>query len=75
MDLEVAKAINDISKKVNDMTRKLDRFFNDRCDKNKESIVISEQSITDMDIAQIEAEQQITDMDIRIFELEAIINE
>lgn len=70
MTKEIAKAINDVSKKLNDMGSKSDRYFNQRCDENKEAIITAEQTITDMDLAMIESEQQMTDMDIRILELE-----
>lgn len=70
MTKEIAKAINHVSKKVNEMGGRSDRYFNQRCDENKEAIITAEQTITDMDLVMIESEQQMTDMDLRIMELE-----
>jgi len=42
---------------------------------NATNIITAEQTITDMDLAQIQAEQSITDMDLRLIELEGKINE
>lgn len=38
--------------------------------KTEEAIMLAEQSITDIDLNQIETEQQITDLDLRVMELE-----
>ena len=70
MDRTIAKAINNISKKLNDICQRLNKYFNCRCDSNHSDIIASEQTITDMDLAMIESEQQMTDMDLRIMELE-----
>ena len=43
---------------------------NDKGSENEESIIAAEQTITDMDLQNIENEQMITDMDLRIMELE-----
>ena len=71
MDKEIAKAINTLSKKINEITKSLDTMFNKKYDENKEDIISAEQTLTDMDLQNIETEQIITDMDLRILELEA----
>lgn len=71
MDKEIAKAINTLSKKTNEIIKSLDTMFNKKCDENKEDIISAEQTLTDMDLQNIETEQIITDMDLRILELEA----
>lgn len=43
---------------------------NEKGRENAESIITAEQTITDMDLQNIETEQTITDMDLRIMELE-----
>lgn len=43
---------------------------NEKGSENEESIIAAEQTITDMDLQNIENEQMITDMDLRIMELE-----
>ena len=43
---------------------------NEKGRSNEESIIAAEQTITDMDLQNIENEQMITDMDLRIMELE-----
>lgn len=43
---------------------------NEKGRENAESIIAAEQTITDMDLQNIETEQTITDMDLRIMELE-----
>lgn len=48
MDKNTAKAINEVSKKVNDIQRRLDAFFNDRCDENKESVNITDGGVIDI---------------------------
>lgn len=70
MDKETAKAINTLSKKVNELARQLDNVLGGKCDENKESIIESEQSITNLDLQNLETEQAFTDMDLRIMELE-----
>ena len=75
MTKEIAKAINTLSKKLNDVTRTLDNVLGNKCDKNKESITISEQNITNLDLQSLETEQAFTDIDLRITELEAKANE
>ena len=43
---------------------------NEKGRENAESIIAAEQTITDMDLQNIETEQTITDKDLRIMELE-----
>ena len=50
--------------------QKQDRDANEKGRENAESIIAAEQTITDMDLQNIETEQTITDMDLRIMELE-----
>lgn len=45
MDRETAKAINNISNKLNEVERKLDMFFNQKCDTNAENIEINTDTI------------------------------
>ena len=40
-----------------------------------DNLVLAEQTITDMDIAQIETEIALTDMELRLIEVEGRINE
>lgn len=75
MTKEIAKAINTLSKKLNDVTRTLDNVLGSKCDKNKESIIVSERNITNLDLQSLETEQAFTDIDLRITELEAKANE
>ena len=75
MTKEIAKAINTLSKKLNDVTRMLDNVLGCKCDENKESITVSEQNITNLDLQSLETEQAFTDIDLRITELEAKANE
>lgn len=75
MTKEIAKAINTLSKKLNDVARTLDNVLGSKCDKNKESITVSEQNITNLDLQSLETEQAFTDIDLRITELEAKANE
>ena len=50
--------------------QKKDRDANEKGLENEESIIAAEQTITDIDLQNIETEQTITDMDLRIMELE-----
>lgn len=75
MNREIAKAINTLSKKLNDVARTLDNVLGSKCDENKESITVSEQNITNLDLQSLETEQAFTDIDLRITELEAKANE
>ena len=75
MDREVAKAINNLSKKVNDLVQRVDNALGSRCDENKESITNAEQTITDLDLRSMESEQAATDLDLRVLELEESNNE
>ena len=58
MTREVAKAINALSNKMNVIQQSINQFFGKKCDDNNDAIINAEQTITDMDLAMIEAEQQ-----------------
>ena len=75
MDREVAKAINNLSKKVNGLVQRIDNVLGSRCDENEESITNAEQSITDLDLRSMESEQAATDLDLKVLELEESNNE
>ena len=75
MDKEVIKAINTISKKINDLVQRVDNALGNRCDENKKSITVAEQSITDLDLHSMKSEQAATDLDLRVLELEGNKNE
>ena len=75
MDREVAKAINNLSKKVNDLVQRVDNALGYRCTTNEESITNAEQTITDLDLRSMESEQAATDLDLRVLELEESNNE
>ncbi len=48
MDEEIAKALRELSEKINDVQRKIDRYFNNRCDNNAENIALVDCGIMDM---------------------------
>lgn len=48
MDAETAKALNSLSQKINNIDRKLDEYFNHRCDKSDEDISVNNGGITEI---------------------------
>lgn len=69
MDKETAKAINDLSKKINGIETKLDRFFNNRADENKENITVTQNGLVEtFENTEINA-QSIIDVENSIVEI------
>lgn len=48
MDAEIAKAINRLSEKINNVQKRIDQYFENRCDQSAESISLTDGGIMDM---------------------------
>lgn len=70
MDKETAKAINNVSKRLNEMERKIDNFFNGRIDGNKKLIEENEQASLDSADALEEMNNAIMDISDMLAEME-----
>jgi methyl-accepting chemotaxis protein len=81
MNNEIAKALNALSVKINELARRIDVFFNSRCDTNKEYIGDNTSGIIDLANVSSEFDGAITEMaellseqDVAITELAETIN-
>ena len=68
MDIEVAKAINELSKKINSIQLQLDRYFTMKHEENLTDIKLSENGL-------LEVAEMISSHDEAISELAGIISE
>ena len=56
MDMETAKAINNLSKKVNEMIERLDNYFADKHNENKSSIEDTDMAV--MELAELISKEE-----------------
>lgn len=68
MDIEVAKAINELSKKMNAIQLQLDRYFSMKHEKNSTDIKLSENGL-------LEVAEMVSSHDEVISELAGIVSE
>ena len=68
MDVEVAKAINKLSKKINSIQLQLDRYFSIKHEENSADIKLSENGL-------LEVADMVSLHDEAIFELAEIVSE
>lgn len=67
MDIEVAKALNELSKKINSIQLQLDRYFSMKHEENSADIKLSENGL--LDIAEI-----VSSHDGAIFDLAEVVS-
>ena len=68
MDIEVAKALNELSKKINAIQLQLDRYFSIKHEENSTDIKLSENGL-------LEVAEMISSHDEAISELAGIVSE
>ena len=68
MDIEVAKALNELSKKINAIQLQLDRYFTIKHEENLTDIKLSENGL-------LEVAEMVSSHDEAIYELARIVSE
>lgn len=78
MDRETARAINNVSKRLNIVEKKMEAFLLERHEENKETIAVTNGGVTDLENAVCEqsenTEARLTDVEVALCDLSEQIN-